>query len=853
MRAICLSIALFLSSLCLAQVREDFSDGDLTDAPEWYGNTESFKVVDSRLQLNDLNAGTAFMVTPSLVSSEASWQFDVSMTFNPSSRNYCAIYLISDAQLLTGHLNGYYLKIGGSTDEISLFRQDQTKHTEILDGPDGITDTDQVNLTIRVTRDATDHWELLVKTAEEPTFTSLGSVQDGFYHKSGFFGFLCEYTITRSQGFYFDNINVAGTIYDDESPPQLLWLKTIAENQIELHFDEPINVPTKSMFLVNGNLEPSELRLLPEGTWELTFPFQFEHGVEYVLEISNIADLQGNVVSLMELFKYWETASARLYDLIINEIMADPTPPLQLPELEYIELLNRSEYAINLKNWTLSDRTKTVKLPDFLLAPASYLLLPAPGSSAYPGSTTILEMSDWPNLNNSNDELTLKDSLGNIIHFVNYTDDWYRSSIKKHGGWSLELIDPTYPCSSAANWAASTSFTGGTPGFVNSVLTDNPDLAPPVIIGSYATDVDKLSLYFDQPLGNLAGVNPVIKLNPKLTVDTFFVKDPIEPILEVHLGDNLQENTIYTLTAIGFIDCNGNIDFDAPVTTKIGLEQPSDSGDVVINELMFDPGPLGERFIEIYNRSDKALNLKNWGLAVYKSGALDDFQVLTQTNLMIYPGQLVAFTENIERLLAMHPDANESKLFEMNNLPFKDRKTGIIALVDANSQVIDQFEYNVNLHHRLLVNSTGVSLERTNPQQPSNDSHNWRSGSEEVGYATPGLTNSQSLADSSESVLEVLPDVFAAVSTRFPAYTQITFSPGTPGAVGSVYIFNLRGIRVRTLVNNALLSKRNIYQWDGSNDHGQAVPMGYYIVLAQISSGPARGRWKKTVVVAPEY
>ena len=47
------------------------------------------------------------------------------------------------------------------------------------------------------------------------------------------------------------------------------------------------------------------------------------------------------------------------YDIVIDELMADPTPQVGLPANEWIELKNVSAVAINLQGFRVSDRTGT--------------------------------------------------------------------------------------------------------------------------------------------------------------------------------------------------------------------------------------------------------------------------------------------------------------------------------------------------------------------------------------------------------------------------------------------------------------------------------------------------------------
>ncbi len=40
---------------------------------------------------------------------------------------------------------------------------------------------------------------------------------------------------------------------------------------------------------------------------------------------------------------------AETADIIISEIMADPLPSVSLPEKEYLEITNRTDFSFNLK------------------------------------------------------------------------------------------------------------------------------------------------------------------------------------------------------------------------------------------------------------------------------------------------------------------------------------------------------------------------------------------------------------------------------------------------------------------------------------------------------------------------
>ena len=58
------------------------------------------------------------------------------------------------------------------------------------------------------------------------------------------------------------------------------------------------------------------------------------------------------------------------YDVVIDEVMADPTPQTGLPNNEWIELKNTTTAAINLLNWRIGDASgQSGPLPNLILQP----------------------------------------------------------------------------------------------------------------------------------------------------------------------------------------------------------------------------------------------------------------------------------------------------------------------------------------------------------------------------------------------------------------------------------------------------------------------------------------------------
>ncbi len=145
-----------------SQLTENFSDGDFTNNPAWVGEDVDFEIDNGALRLNAPSvAEESYLSTKNTLIGETEWNFYCELDFNPSGSNLTRIYLVSTDSILTNTLNGYYVQIGGSDDEVSLYRQTGTSKTEIIDGLDERVNMSNVTVRVKVTRDPTGNWNLL--------------------------------------------------------------------------------------------------------------------------------------------------------------------------------------------------------------------------------------------------------------------------------------------------------------------------------------------------------------------------------------------------------------------------------------------------------------------------------------------------------------------------------------------------------------------------------------------------------------------------------------------------------------------------------------------------------------------
>jgi len=94
----------------------------------------------------------------------------------------------------------------------------------------------------------------------------------------------------------------------------------------------------------------------------------------YTLTVDGIADAEGNVAATQSQdFTFVQVEEAEAGDLIITELMPDPTPTRGLPETEYLEIYNRSGKVIELSTLGVGSGGSPEALPEVLLLPGEYV------------------------------------------------------------------------------------------------------------------------------------------------------------------------------------------------------------------------------------------------------------------------------------------------------------------------------------------------------------------------------------------------------------------------------------------------------------------------------------------------
>ncbi len=868
-----------LPVLLTAQVSFDFEGGSIegwkeSDAARW--NADSLDAISGAFSLhhtfNNSSSGhdQISVAIADLKPDQGltSWRFKIRHSYAPSSSNNWSVYLFADKSAEemypSGSANGYILGVNftGSDDLIKLWKVAEGAVSDMIittyNWQENIPPDSIVAFEVKRTMDGT--WTIGINVGGDfNNLNVIGSAGDDQFTKAAHFGIYYEYSSSQDRKLWLDDISITGSFIKDTIPPELMNLNVISSNILRLEFSEPLLdtcYAVLSNFIVDQEIgNPVFIEEKSPGIYDLIFGNDFKDETIHHLDVKNISDLSGN--TLLSLRKEFLWYIIKPFDVVINEIMADPAPSIDLPEKEFIELKNNTSWDLRIEGWKIRIGTKEKRIPAFIIPGDAYLILcKEADTSFFVPYGQVAGVSGLPVLNNDGQDLVLLDSSSVVISFVSYNQSWYQDDLKSEGGWSLEQIAPGTPCSGRENWIASNDLKGGTPGKENSVFTQNPDLIDPELQKAIILDSNKIKVFFSEPYNRQTANDP-----HNYEVDhSFRTPDSVDLIapdyrtLILTFPYSFERNTIYKLTVgKNFSDCSGNKIGDN-YFLLFGLPEKADIHDVIINEILFHPLPDGVDYVEIINRSDKILNAGDLRIATRNdiSGELSSVYSFSNEPQILLPQQFLILTTNPKKVIEQYPFTDPSVFMEMDKLPSYPNSGGTVVLTDKWFNILDEFSYSEEMHFSLLQHVAGVSLERINPDNFTMDESNWHSAAETVGFGTPGLRNSQYLekSESTEPVW-VEPEVFSPDNDGYRDVVQVFYEFNQPGYVANVTIFNSRGRRIRFLHENELLGTSGSFLWDGEDETGRKADIGIYVFFIEVFdlNGNVKA-YKKTCVLA---
>jgi hypothetical protein len=539
--------------------------------------------------------------------------------------------------------------------------------------------------------------------------------------------------------------------------------------------------------------------------------------------------------------------------ILISEIMYAPLGD----EPEWVEIYNPSENVINLRNWQISDATSKVTLTskDFLIQPGEYVVLSKDSSilNFYQISSRIITLS-LPAFNNTEDAVVIYDHTETKIDSVWYLGTWGKP------GFSIERIDLDEPSTDSSNWSIPADSLKATPGRENSVKRKNFDLR------ILSAKVPSLLGYGDFLNVEVTVQNFGLKQVTDFSIKVFKDSTETEQILNQRFQITLNKKDSATVNlAISDLGPGENnltffIDFaldenlkNNKLTKKINVSYPSSC--ITINEIMFDPLSGYCEYIELFNRHDKPINLKNWKFNDMRNQeGKANFITLVSSDLMIYPNEFVVIASDSTIYNYLNPnDSIDFKIIMLNKSLNLNNDFDDVVISDLTGKIIDSVRYFSTWHSSMLRSTKGISLEKVNPDLPSHERSSWSSSSSKIG-GTLGRKNSAfiELSTQPQTVsLVINPNPFSPDRDGFNDVCLISYTLPFNSGIINAKIFDSNGRLVKTLANNQFSNRSGNLIWDGTGDDGRILRIGIYIILFEATSENGETfRHKSTIVLA---
>ncbi len=176
---------------------------------------------------------------------------------------------------------------------------------------------------------------------------------------------------------------------------------------------------------------------------------------------------------------------------------------------------------------------------------------------------------------------------------------------------------------------------------------------------------------------------------------------------------------------------------------SVGLAKQS----VVVNEIMYAP-TSGPEWIELYNTTSNALDIKGWKLS---RGSTGSKYTITNSQTLIPQQGYVVVTKDSSYFLDNYP-FNQGTIIQASSLPefFLNNSGSSVVLFDQSGAQMDSIRYLPT-----WGGNDSTSLERIEPLGSSTDATNWGS-SGDTNKSTPGKQNYLTPLDYNLHALRVL-------------------------------------------------------------------------------------------------
>ena len=373
--------------------------------------------------------------------------------------------------------------------------------------------------------------------------------------------------------------------------------------------------------------------------------------------------------------------SSRKTGIVFSEIMWKPAPRTDGNNVEFLEIYNSTPWFQDISGYQIVCADMNYTFPPNTIIPggAFFVIAASPQSIQNVYGLTTNVFGPYTGSLKHSETLQLIDEQGAVLLTVPYTDVYPWPVAAGGTGHSIVLANPSYGEGDPRAWDIS-DVVGGSPGqidafhpsllrsvVINEILPHSENPAVPQFIELYnhstnSVDVSGCILTDDPgtnkfviPNGTVIGPAGFVSFTQAQFGFTlngagetlYFIKPDNSRILDAVQFEAQANGVSYGRWP------DGANDFYAFTTNTPGTNNSAIwIGDIVINELMYDPisGNDDNQYIELYNKGTNTINLAGWQ---FTSGVTFTFPGIT-----IAPNGYVVVANNLTNLLAKYPNLN---------------------------------------------------------------------------------------------------------------------------------------------------------------------------------------------------
>lgn len=497
--------------------------------------------------------------------------------------------------------------------------------------------------------------------------------------------------------------------------------------------------------------------------------------------------------------------------VIITEVQ--PVPAAGEPE--WVELVNTSSTAIELRSWQICDPRGCVTLPDVTIAPRGICVLTRDSIALLEQRsiprTVIVRSATLPSLNNSTDTLLLLrgailvDSMAYVVRTGDRGRSIERCGAERRGSVTWEQ-----------RWAVSTAVDSATCGRMNTAVLSEQDYR---LRGMRATR-DRIIVVVAND-GTLAGPRRrVICTLDAEVFDTMIGPTRAGDIVEWQLPDVVSRGTTAVGTRVLYLRLDGTDDRPENDTLWTSFTSPPIAGMLMVNEVLTQPRSGECDFVEVWNGTEHAVDLADWIIETTRGT-----QYRCVPPLEIPAGAFGVLCANL---------ASPS----MQNVEHRARTSPTLALSQERELVVlctpeglrvDSMWYDREHHHPRVASYDGVSLEKLNVRMRSEQPSAWSSCAA-IERATPGSANSIALSTGTSARLAVQPHVISTDRLHEASTARISWTLPFRQSRARIDVYDESGYVRQTLCNSWFIAAEGSIAWDGLDAVGRRLEPGPYVL-----------------------